>query len=92
MAHTPAVRRHLVRGFAVAALAVTATGGVLATSASAATSPTYATKATCLSIQGSYELHGGVRITRSCYGVVPQVLPGVWDINKTVYRFDYVSR
>lgn len=90
MAHTSSTRRRVARGLAVTLAAATLTGA-LALPASALTSKMYDTQAQCLAAQrtssGSF-----VRITRSCYAVIPN-LGGVWKVqDPPKYQFDYVAR
>lgn len=92
MTRTQRTRRRVARGLAVVTLAAAVLGGAVAAPASAATSQGYKTKAACLDAQRATGSTSFVRISRSCYGYIPQVAPGVWDPNNVWYRFDYVAR
>ena len=92
MAATTTARRRVARGLAVVTLTAAALGGALAAPASAASSPMYATQAECRTAQRAYGSSSFVRISRACYGIIPQSAPGVWDPNNVWYRFDYVAR
>ncbi|GAB2681344.1 hypothetical protein [Thalassiella azotivora] len=92
MGTATSARRRIARGVSIATLTAVALGGALATPASAARSPRYDTMAECRDAQRAYGSTSFVRITKSCYGIVPQIAPGVWDPNYVVYQFNYKSR
>jgi hypothetical protein len=92
MAHTPTVRRRMARSLAVVALTATALTGALAGPAAATSSQKYPTLGECREAQRAYGSTSFVRISRSCYGFIPQTVGGVWDPDNVWYRFDYVSR